>query len=416
MGKNWANKPAASLRVLVPAGLRTLVLTGLRAGVLLLSVLLLAAPLFAQDTSRQERKKKGLEQEIKILESQIQKNEAESKDVLEKFNLTGKLIASRKELIARTNGEISALEGQLSKRRKVAEHMRRRVDTLDKYYSRLLVSAYKSRNMSSWYVYILSSESLGQAYRRYNYFRNLSDNLKAQAVELKLAREELQVEMDSIAVLKRQQQALRNEQQADLERLKEEEASYDSQIKALNQNKKKYTADLARKRKEVEKLDKEIERIIKSAMARSSGKKSPQSIDYVLDGEFSKNKGKLPWPVEGTIVETYGQHYHPVFKNVKMPFNKGVNIATNEGASVCSVFDGVVSQVVMIPGYNLCIMVRHGNYFTFYCKLKSAQVKLGDKVKTGQVLGTVDTISGSTLLHFELWQGQKHQNPEDWLR
>lgn len=415
MEKSWANKPTAGLRAFVLNGLRAGGL--LRAGVLLLSALLLAVPLSAQDASRHERKKQGLEQEIKILESQIQKNEAQSKDALEKFKLTGKLISSRKDLIAQTNREISGLDNQLVQRRKTAEQMRQRVDTLDKYYSRLLVSAYKCRNMSSWYVYILSSESLGQAYRRYNYFKSLSDNLKAQAVELKQARSELQVEMDSIAVLKGKQQALRSQQQADLDRLKKEESNYNSQIKALNKNKKKYTAELARKRKEVEKLDKEIERIIKSAMVPSSGKKSPsQPIDYVLDGEFSKNKGKLPWPVEGSIVEGYGQHYHPVFKNVKLPFNRGVNIATNEGASVCSVFDGVVSQVVMIPGYNLCVMVRHGNYFTFYCKLKSAQVKLGDKVKTGQVLGTVDTMSGSTLLHFELWKGNQHQNPENWLR
>ena len=358
MEKSWANKPAASRRTLAPA-----------------------FPL------------QGLEQEIKILESQIQKNEAQSKDALEKFKLTGKLISSRKDLIAQTNREISVLDNQLAQRRRTAEQMRQRVDTLDKYYSRLLVSAYKSRNMSSWYVYILSSESLGQAYRRYNYFKSLSDNLKAQAVELKQARSELQVEMDSIAVLKQQQQVLRNQQQADLNRLKKEESSYDSQIKALNKNKKKYTAELSRKRREVEKLDREIERIIKS-----------------------KNKGKLPWPVEGSVVETYGQHYHPVFKNVKLPFNKGVNIAANEGATVCCVFDGVVSQVVMIPGYNLCVMVRHGNYFTFYCKLKSAQVRQGDKVKTHQALGTVDTMAGSTLLHFELWKGQQHQNPENWLR
>ena len=408
MGGNWANKRVGGLRAFT---------AGLRVGSFLLLALLLAVPLSAQDTSQQEKKKKGIEQEIKILESQIQKNEAQSKDALEKVKLTGKLISTRKDLIARTNGEIGSLNNQLSARRLTARQMRQRVDTLNKYYSRLLVSAYMSRKMSSWYVYILSSESIGQAYRRYNYFKSLSDNLKAQAVELKQAHLELQAEMDSISVLKSRQQVLRNQQQNDLARLKKEESSYNAQIKNLNKNKKKYTAELVRKRKEVEKLDKEIERIIKSAMAPSSGKKSPsQPVDYVLDGEFSKNKGKLPWPVSGSVVEKYGQHYHPVYKNIKLPFNKGVGIATNENETVRSVFDGVVSQVVVIPGYNLCVMVRHGNYFTLYCKLKSSQVKSGDKVKTGQALGTVDTMSGSTLLHFELWKEQQHQNPENWLR
>ncbi len=379
----------------------------------LLSVCLFL-PLQGQDTSRQTRKKQNLEKEITLLEGQIRENEAKSKDVLEKFTLTGKLVSSRKALVAETDRELRSTDGQIAVRRRNAEQMRQRVDTLDKYYSRLLVSAYKSRNMSSWYVYILASESLGQAYRRYSYFRTLSDNLKSQAFELKEARVQLQDEMDSLSRLRSRQQQLRNERARDLSRLQKEEKDYSRQMATLKKNKNKYTAETARKRREVERLDKEIERIVNSAV-KAPPKKS-QPVDYVLDGEFSKNKGKLPWPAEGSIVEKYGQHYHPVFTNVKMPFNKGINIAVAQGAPVRAVFDGTVTQVVVIPGYNLCGMLRHGNYFTFYCKLKSTQVKVGDKVKTGQQLGTVDTVSGASRLHFELWKGSQHQNPENWLR
>ena len=79
-------------------------------------------------------------------------------------------------------------------------------------------------------------------------------------------------------------------------------------------------------------------------------------------------------------------------------------------------FDGVVSQVIVMPGYNQCVLVQHGNYFTLYCKMKSVSVKTGEKVRTGQVLGTIDTINGQTQLHFEVWKGNTPQNPESWLR
>ena len=69
-----------------------------------------------------------------------------------------------------------------------------------------------------------------------------------------------------------------------------------------------------------------------------------------------------------------------------------------------------------MPGYNQCVLIQHGNYFTFYCKLKSVKVKAGDKVKTGQVIGSIDTINGQTQLHFETWKDTKPQNPEQWLR
>ena len=98
-------------------------------------------------------------------------------------------------------------------------------------------------------------------------------------------------------------------------------------------------------------------------------------------------------------------------------FLKGhFQIVLSRGAQAHAVFDGTVSQVALIPGYNQCVIVQHGSYFTLYCKLKTVGVKVGDKVKTGQVLGVVDTISGEDQFHFELWKERAPQNPENWLR
>ena len=60
--------------------------------------------------------------------------------------------------------------------------------------------------------------------------------------------------------------------------------------------------------------------------------------------------------------------------------------------------------------------MQHGNYFSFYCKLKTTSVKAGDRVRTGQTIGEVDTINGQTQLHFQIWKDQTPQNPETWLR
>jgi septal ring factor EnvC (AmiA/AmiB activator) len=139
-------------------------------------------------------------------------------------------------------------------------------------------------------------------------------------------------------------------------------------------------------------------------------------VDEALSKNFASNRGRLPWPVEGTVVESYGQHYHPVYKNVKLPFNNGVTLAVARGSQARAVFDGTVAQIVVIPGYNQCVLVQHGSYFTFYCKLKSVSVKAGDKVKTGQALGVVDTISGEDQLHFQLWKERTPQDPEKWLK
>ena len=181
---------------------------------------------------------------------------------------------------------------------------------------------------------------------------------------------------------------------------------------------KSVPSQLASKKKEVDALNREIERIVAAAMKASSGNSGSNKtvVDTKLDEQFSKNKGKLPWPADGPVVDRFGKHYHPVYKNLQLPPNNGFDLALAKDTKVRAVFDGVVKQVMVMPGYNQCVMVQHGNYFTLYCKLKSIAVKEGDKVKTSDILGTIDTINGQTQLHFELWKGSKPQDPEQWLK
>lgn len=203
-----------------------------------------------------------------------------------------------------------------------------------------------------------------------------------------------------------------------MNKLKAEESDSQALVNQLNRNKKKYQNELAQKQREVDALNREIDRIIREAVGggKSKSSQAKKPVDYKLAKEFEANKGKLPWPVNGPVVEHFGQHYHPIYTQVKLPFNNGITIAVSEGTKVQAVFDGVVKQIVVMPGYNKCVLIQHGNYFSFYCKLGSVSVKAGDKVKTNQVIGTVDTIAGETQLHFQIWSGRNPQNPESWLR
>jgi septal ring factor EnvC (AmiA/AmiB activator) len=293
-----------------------------------------------------------------------------------------------------------------------------RIDTLTNHYSRLVVSAYKNRDSRIWYMYMLASDNLGQAFRRYSYFKNLSSQMNDEAKMIKASQEELVAEKEKLAVLKKEAQAVKNERVKELEKLRSEEANADKVVKNLQKNRKTYQAQLAAKKKQVVALNKEIERIVAEAVKKSSttsGKKKV-TVDYKLAEEFSKNKGKLPWPVDGPVVGRFGRHFHPVYKNLELPPNNGVDIAVGKGETVQAVFKGVVKQVFVMPGYNQCVLISHGNYFTFYCKLKTVAVKAGDKVATGDVIGNVDSINGDTQLHFEVWQNTKPQNPESWLK
>ncbi len=373
------------------------------------------ATIAAQDVRVQESRKAKLEREIAIIDKQLAENASQSKSALSQLTLIRKKIANRRALVDENNRLIKQYDNQIRNSEREIAKMQAKIDTLEVYYSRLVRTAYKNRDAKIWYMYILASENLGQAFRRYNYFRTLSSTMGEQADNIRKVQEELEAEKVRLLSLRADQEAVLAQRKAELVSLEKEEAQSKSVVNQLNRNKSKYQKELANKRKEVEALNREIKRLVAAAMKPGEGQKAVE-VDYKLAGEFSANKGKLPWPANGPIVDAFGQHYHPVYTKIKLPFNNGIGIALASGTEIKAVFDGVVKQIVVMPGYNQCVLVQHGNYFTFYCKLKSTTVRAGDKVKTGQVLGVVDTINGETQLHFQIWKDQTPQNPELWLR
>ena len=384
---------------------------------ILMAMLLLPLHSFAQDTKVQESRKAALEREIALIDKQLKENSKKSYNALNSLTLVRKKVADRKELLAESDMELTRINAAVKSKKAEIDRIQNRLDTLSAYYSKLISSAYRNRDSRVWYMYILASDNVGQAFRRIGYMRNLSSNLNRQGDKIKAAREELQKETDSLMVMKSQAQSVRNRRAADLASLQSEEKEAAALVSNLQRNKTRYQQQLAAKKKQVDALNREIERIIASAVnGGKSGFKTSKPVDLKLDAEFAKNMGKLPWPATGPVVDHFGQHYHPVFTKVKLPFNNGINIALAKDTEIKSVFNGIVKQIVVMPGYGKCVLVQHGNYFSFYCRLGNVSVKAGDKVSTGDVIGRIDTIDDMTQLHFQIWQGTKPQNPELWLR
>lgn len=385
--------------------------------VALLSVSMAAS---AQDTRAQEEKKARLEREIAIIDKQLAENASQSSSMLTDLSLIRKKISNRKALVSESDRVIRQYSDSIYLAQKEINRLQARVDTLTAHYSKLVLSAYKNRDSRIWYMYMFASDNLGQAFRRFGYFRNLSTQMKNEAKSIRAMQDELALKQERLALLKKDAEAVRAERKKELDNLRKDESKADSVVKKLQKDRKKYQSQLASKKKEIDALNREIARLIANAMnkdgQKSSSKKPKAPVDMKLDAEFSKNKGKLPWPADGPVVSRFGKHYHPVYKNLELPPNNGVDIALAKGEHVKAVFDGVVSQVLVMPGYNQCVLVQHGNYFTLYCKMKNIAVKAGDKVKTGQLIGDIDTINGQTQLHFEVWKGKDPQNPETWLR
>ena len=394
-----------------------------------------AAPSFSQDTREQESRRSALEKEIAQLEQQIAENISRSSSALNDLTLIRKQVETRKALVAESERQIMMIDDSITLTTANIAGLQARIDTLTSYFGRLVRSAYKNRDARVWYVYILTSRNFGQATRRYSYLKNLSSTLNDEAAQVKEMRAGLELELTRLDSLKVQATQLRDAQQKELAGLRAEEKRSDDLVSQLKRYRTRYQRQLETKRKQVEDLNREIERIIAEYIAEQKAREEEQRraaaarqgeqtaaeapapvVDYELAAEFESNKGKLPWPADGPVLEKFGRHNHPVYTNIVMPFSNGISIGLAKGSAVRAVFDGEVKNVIAMPGYNMCVLVQHGSYFTFYCKLGQVSVKAGDKVSTGSIIGTVDTIDGQTQLHFQIWKEKSPQNPEIWLR
>lgn len=379
----------------------------------------LAAP--AQSNLQKLKKQQAqLEKDIATLNRNLAQNAKNKDATLSNLKLLQGKISAREKLIAGCDETIAILDDSIGRCKSELVRLQDRHDTLSLYYTRLIRGAYKNRDSRLWYMYILSSESVGQGLRRAGYLRGMSAQLNSQALLIRETAAQVSAEKERLNSLRKESEAMRLKVSGERAQLKKEEADANSMITQLNKDRDKYQQQLKEKNRQKEALNKKIADLIRKEAQKKSGKKSGKTtstvIDTKLSNEFASNKGRLPWPVAGTVVESFGKHNHPVYTNVEMPQNNGVTLSVQRGAQAKAVFNGTVTQVVVVPGFNQCVLVNHGAYYTLYCRLKGIPVKAGDKVTTGQVLGTVDTIGGEDLFHFELWKMDEPQNPENWLR
>lgn len=369
----------------------------------------------AQDISRQSERKKRLMEEISFIDNQLKNLSSKQKATTQQLSLIKKKVENRRTILSDIDRQIKDADSRINAKNIVIRKMQQELDTLTAYYEKLVYNSYKNRDTKVWFMYVLGSENIGQGYRRLAYLKNLSNVVNEQGRKIRLKKSILEQEKAELNEIKRATQRVRAERAEEYAKLLSEEQNSRKTIKSLSKSENQYRRELEKKRIEVEKLNKEIERILSSTVEKQ--KRDKTAVDEKLSGEFAQNKGKLPWPVkQGVVSEKYGRQLHPVYKNIKLPDNNGITISTTRNAQVFSVFDGIVKQIIVMPGYNQCVLVQHGSYFTFYCKLQKVSVKAGQKVTTGQSLGTLESSGEGSSLHFQIWNGTKKQNPELWLK
>lgn len=170
----------------------------------------------AQDISAHEDRKAALEKEIAILDEQLAANASKSRSALSRLTLVRQKVSARKALVAASERSIRVYSDRIYSTQRQINRMQARVDTLSDHYARLLKSVYKNRDARIWYMYIIGSEDIGQAFRRYGYFKSLSSQMNSQARKIKEAQADLEKRKAELRKLKSGAEELKKEREKEL--------------------------------------------------------------------------------------------------------------------------------------------------------------------------------------------------------
>lgn len=399
--------------------------------ILLLSFLFCSIFSFSQSTKQEElearRQELRLEiQRISKLRTENQNKEKSQLTIIQDFKYKINVLD---KFIKVTNQQANLITRDINFNQRKITSLRNELKVLKEDYADMMVKSYKSKNQQSRIMFLLSADDFKQAYKRLQYMKQYAEHQKEQGETIKIKTKELQVL--NLDLLKQQEtkKKLIAENRDVQKTLENERKQNENLMKDIKKNLSIYTAQIKQKQQEADRIDAEIDRIIKEAIAKSNAKKPGVTTtkstsgfaltpeEKVLAANFVSNKGKLPWPVaKGFVALGYGNQPHPIDNSLIIKSN-GVRISTEKGAKVFAVFNGEVTSVTRMKNVNPIVMIRHGEYLSIYKNLGAVYVKEGDKVTTKQVIGEVFTnqSNGETILSFSISKGATFENPKPWI-
>lgn len=388
-----------------------------------LSILFLCSCLLFMGTANNrsvlEDKVQKFQKDIELANKLLAETADNKKKTATNVMLIEQKIRLRNSVVEEINIEIQLLNQTIERNKQAIDLMNQEIVLIKEEYANMIRYAHKNRDSYTVLMYLLASENFNQAYKRLIYFQQYSQYRKHQIELLLSKQDELSAMITSAQVTINKKNRLLNQEKQETETLSSEKDSQAKLIAELGKKEKEIMSEISVKRKQADKLRKEIEEIIALEVKRKAEEErlKQKPTDGVINKNFADNKGRLIWPIEkGVITSKFGEHPHPVLTNI-MIVNNGIDISTSKNANVRVIFDGVVSKIIMIPGGNAAIIVRHGDFLSVYSNVVNVKVKSGQKVTAKQVIGTVftDDETGQSILQLQIWKETNKLNPELWL-
>jgi septal ring factor EnvC (AmiA/AmiB activator) len=374
---------------------------------------------YSQDINKLRSQREKNKEEISRAEELLKQTDSIKKNELQNLKLINRNIGIRNKVIGGISNEISLLDRQIRANADAIDTLQGELGVLKKDYAKVIERTYRNRNAYHRSQYILAATDFNQAFKRLKYMQQYARFRKAQAERIELKSEELRQANIRQEADKNARKELLLDEKREMAGLSNDKKAREVYIKDLQRQEKQVKRDLEALKASYRKLENEISKLVAGAtgseVSSSGMRMTPE--EKIISNEFSQNRGRLPWPVSrGVISMAHGRQDVPGLRDVEIE-NPGISIVTEDKAVVQAVFEGKVSRVMLMAGGNLCVLVKHGEYFSVYVNIGDLKVKEGDQVKIKQEIGRAmrGGKEGNPELIFQIWKGRENLDPEKWL-
>ncbi len=386
---------------------------------ILLNVFFILAGIYvhAQTIDELKQKKEKTRKEIEYTNWLLNKTGQSSKASLRQLNLLNEQISLRNKLISEHNQQLSILQQSINDNEQVIQMLSADLNEIRHEYARLVQQANRQRGDYNQLIFILSSQSFNQAYKRLLYVRQMARHRQKQLEQIEAIRAIIQNKVDELTSRQKEKEQVIEQQMQEFSNLQNEKNNQSATYNKLQKKQRDLKQHLRLQQRIEKRLEAEIERII-AEEARKAREIARTPEFNELSDNFSKNKGKLPWPTRyGVITDKFGEHAHPAMRNIIIN-NNGIDITTRPGEKARAIFTGIVSRIFAIPGGNTAVIIRHGEFISVYSNLNEIYVSQGQTVNRGDNIGAIyvdKSDDDNTILKFQIWKENVKLNPEEWI-
>lgn len=382
---------------------------------------------YAQTASLEE-----INRNIRSEEAELKKLQSEKVSITKQIGVLSSKISNYRKLISELNKEKKRCESNISSIRSNIVKVSKEIDENKKDIAKSNMYVIDNMGYSDIKV-ITTSEKPEDTVK-------ILEILGKAGINLRLKIDKLNEDVKTLKNLKVEEEArvlelasLEESRNSAVKELQAEKSRYNSMVTMIKHDeagRKEYIELLKFQRRE---LDEQIrlqaekdanaapiaqrENNAGSSRIKTFGEDKPVTTAMADDSPFGRLVKKLPLPVNGRIIEHYGEHI-VADAGVKI-MHKGIKISPESTTQAKAVADGRVVFADNVKNFNNLVIIDHGSsYYTVYGNMDTLLVESGKKVRQGDILGDiiVDTAVDSPYLYFELRKKEQALNPNLWFK